>query len=145
LQLTFQQNVNLMANMITEMVPEVISQTQLGTCLTSFADEADEKSATSWYPTSHTPFQIGEKAYIHQEAPPAIAGGASLIGQSSFATRYNDAEVCDVPTPVEPPKWRIPAASRLNHVHAMARRHMNCRSQHSRDARPSANRSTRLD
>jgi hypothetical protein len=49
-----------MASMTTGMAPEVISHTQLGTRLTSFVDEADERSATSWSPTSH-PFQIGKK------------------------------------------------------------------------------------
>jgi hypothetical protein len=51
-----------MASMPTGMAPEVMSHTQLGTRLTSFVDEADEKFATSWSPTSH-PSRSANKAY----------------------------------------------------------------------------------
>lgn len=90
-----------MASVTIEITPGVMSHTQLGTRLTSFGDEADEKFAMSWSPTSH-PSGSRRIRPTHTETPPASAGGASLSGYY-FGHPYNDAEVSVVPPQVKPP------------------------------------------
>jgi hypothetical protein len=89
-----------MASMTTGMAPEMISHAQLGTRLTSLVDEADEKFATSWSPTSH-PFRSA-KIGLHTQEPHRLVP-VGFLERMMLLAGYNDAELPDVPTQVNHP------------------------------------------